>query len=189
MRSCLLARTVRLFLSLPVGLLRYGLAFLRSRILNTMSLLRRRRNTEEWRLFENEIIEATGGRRIKVYRKGRYADIRTDVLLIEAKWSDTRCRISAPMVLDLRELAYRHNLYPLLAAGTHGIRVACLCGQERSEEVDRQVRRLLDYWWNKGYDVWVVPVLEDYPGEVGVVPTTALIGKKYEMLVGGYVGS
>jgi hypothetical protein len=61
------------------------------------------RKKPAWKIFEEEIAEALRGRFVKVYRTGKYADIRTQYLLIEAKWSEKRIRITAPSMLKTRE--------------------------------------------------------------------------------------
>lgn len=134
------------------------------------------RKKPAWKIFEEEIAEALRGRFVKVYRTGKYADIRTRHLLIEAKWSEKRIRVTAPGMLKTRELGYRHGLYPVLAAGTGVVRALVLLGADRSSEVDNELRTLIDYWRGRGYDVWVSPLVGGYRGTFGVVPTTGLYG-------------
>ncbi len=116
---------------------------------------------------------------VRVFRAGSYADIRTPRLLIEAKWSEKRIRISAPAVLKVRELAFRHGLYPVLVAGTGRIRVVALLGDDMVEGIDTDIRCLLDSWYGMGYDVWVATWSGQYPGTPGVIPTTSLLGFRY----------
>jgi hypothetical protein len=133
-----------------------------------------------WKTFEQEICTALRGRRVIVSRRGRYADIRTPHLLIEAKWSDQGLRITAPALLKIRELAERHGRYPVLAAGTGHLRAVCLVGEQpRTAPIDNDILRLLEYWHTRGCTVWIAPLSTDWPGHPGVLPTTRLIGIRY----------
>ncbi len=174
MKGFLSAKMEKSPLSRVVGWWKSGLDSLKSKILTLKSFMARKKPA--WKIFEEEIAEALQGRFVKVYRTGKYADIRTRHLLIEAKWSDKRIRVTAPSMLKTRELGYRHGLYPVLVAGTGVVRVLVLLGADMSSEVDKELRTLVDYWHDKGYDVWVSPLVGGYRGTFGVIPTTGLYG-------------
>lgn len=126
-----------------------------------------------WRKFEDEVLEALGGRRVRVYRRGWYADILTPTMLVECKWSDRHLLIRPRPVLRIMELAKRLGKVPVLVVGTGMVRAGVWLGDW--PPLDTDFLRMLDYWYGRGYDTWVVGL----SGGSEVVPTTSVLGWRW----------
>lgn len=132
-----------------------------------------KKERSNWRKFEQEVVEALGGRRVRVYRRGWYADVVTPTLLVECKWSDRGLLIRPRPILRTMELARRLGKAPVLAAGTGLIRAGVWLGDW--PPIDTDFLRMLDYWYGHGYDVWVIGL----SGGDAVVPTTSILGWRW----------
>lgn len=129
--------------------------------------------------LETEVAEALDGRVVRVFRRGSYADVRTPNVLVECKWS-TRgvLRISGRYCSKVMALARLWGLYPLLVSGYDDVRALCLLGGGLPEGVDKDVIRLLYFWRDRGYVVFVIPLDE---GAVDRLRDLGIMSEKVEV--------
>lgn len=119
------------------------------------------RKQPRWKRLEDELVKATSGKAVRAWRRGEYADVRTPNCLFEAKWSsDGELRIRGAYCVRVIRLADRLGLYPVLVAGTGDVRVLCPLGGRPEGGIDKELRRVLQYWLEAGMRVFVVPRAE-----------------------------